>query len=149
MTVPEHVLRAVDEAFAQPAVIRPAGWQASNDVVRTWTRPGHLYRGMTEDEYLAHRAAGEVRSSGRYSLPGEGTNFSDDAADAESYVNFGRDDPRRTGRPNYVVEVRADPALFRRKPDGYWEATGGVPLDRLTRVWRMRARGDEVVAERV
>ncbi len=129
-------------------VIRPAGWSAANEVPFSWTRSNHLYRGMTEVEYEAHRAAGFIRSTNKYSLPGEGTNFASDAPSAESYVNYGRDDPRRTGKATYLVEVQNEPTVFRAKQDGYYEAMDAVPWKLVTRVWRMWAERDAVLAQR-
>jgi hypothetical protein len=42
--------------------VRPVGWRAANDVPDYWTRPGHLYRGVTEDEFYdrARRAAERI-----------------------------------------------------------------------------------------
>jgi hypothetical protein len=131
---------------SQGTVIRPVGWDAANDEPDRWRRSGHLYRCMTETEYKPHRSAGYIQSTGRYSVPGEGTNFSDDPGDAESYVNYGRDDPRKTGRPNYLVEVRNDPKVFKKWPDGYFKAADPVPLHLVTRTWRMVGEGGAVVA---
>jgi hypothetical protein len=101
---------------------------------------------MTEVEYKAHLRAGHIKSTGAYSHASEGTNFADDAHEAEAYVNFGRDDPRKTGRPNYLVEVKRDEDLFKRWPDGYYKTKEEIPLKLVTRVWKMVAEGDAVVA---
>lgn len=102
---------------------------------------------MDEVEYAATLGAGEpVWSTGRYSLPSEGTNFAGDFPTAESYVNFGRDDPRKTGRPNYVVEIFPGDLDIRRNRQGYYEAFEPVPLTQVTQVWRMEGRNGSVVA---
>jgi hypothetical protein len=130
-------------------VVRPDGWNASNDTPRKWDRGGHLYRGMTEQEWRAHHHAGYIKSTGAYSHPSEGTNFADNAAEAESYVNFGRDDPRKTGRPTYLIEVKLDEDLFDRWPDGYYKAKDALPLGIMTRAWKMVGEDGQVVAYKV
>lgn len=137
-------------AEVAPLVIRPQGWDAATDAVSGLTRPGHLYRGMTEAEFNATVGSGRgVSSRQDYSVRGEGTSFSDDAAAAESYVNFGRDDPRKTGRPTYLVEVSAGPDVAFDRRDGYYKAAGEIPADRITRVLRMEGRDGAVVASDV
>jgi hypothetical protein len=109
-------------------------------------RLGHVYRGVTEDEWVFIGRTGMILSSGRYSLPGEGTSFGS-IATAESYVNFGRDDPRKTGRPTYIVEI---PRRFTTQDrDGYWKAKDPVPKAAITRAWRMNALGGFVIMKRV
>lgn len=121
-------------------VVRPSGFESTGDEGEAFldsvTRDDRAYRGMTASEYNATIGAGKpLQSTNKYSLPGEGTNFSHDAADAESYVNFGRDDPRRGDKATYLVEVHK--ADLDPKRDGYLESQGPVPLDQVTRVWRM------------
>ena len=129
-------------------VIRPDGWRCANDVPQSWSRPGCLYRGMSEAEYRSTVGAGlPLKSDGRYCLAGEGTCFAEDATDAESYVNFGHTDPRISGKPNYLIEIEADSSIKKDK-DGYWKAPT-VSLDRIRRVWKMYARGSEIVALRI
>lgn len=128
-------------------VIRPRGWDAAADGVDELSRSGHLYRGMTKQEFEATVGAGSgVRSSGAFSASGEGTNFADKFSDAESYVNFGRTDPRKTGEPTYVVEILGDG--IRRSKDGYYKASE-VGGDRITRVWEMIDEAGEVIARRI
>ena len=133
-----------DRTSSQGVVIRPKGWEANNDVPDSWTRPGHLYRGISEAEYKSIRSKGVIKSDESWSLQGEGTNFTDSAADAESYANFGRTDPRKTKKPNYVIEVKKDDS-FKRWPDGYWKAPE-VPKKLITRVWKMVGEDEAVVA---
>jgi hypothetical protein len=140
----QHRGGVVAEGGCRGEVIRPVGWNAANDVPDSWTRPGHLYRGVTEDEFRFIEAHGVIRSTERWSVPGEGTNFAEDAGDAESYVNFGQTDPRRTGSPTYLIEVRKD-ATFKRWPDGYWKARE-APASAITRVWEMIGAEGAVVA---
>src|SRR5438876_1080465 len=102
---------------------------------------------MTSEGYQNAVTRGEgIKSSQLYSVPGEGTSFSDKASDAESYVNFGRDDPRTTGRPTYIIEVRGQDGLNYDKRDGYYKAPAAIPNDRIARVFEMRAERGRVVA---
>jgi hypothetical protein len=114
------------------------------------TQPGHVYRGMSGAEYNATVGAGKgVQSNLAWSIPSaEGTNFAEDAPTAESYANYGRTDPRVTGEPNYLVEVKGGPDL-ERKRDGYYSARASIPQDRVSRVWRMANEGGAVVGRRV
>ena len=100
---------------------------------------------MTEDEYRGTVAAGKgISSRGDFSFSEEGTSFSEHAEDAESYANFGRTDPRKTNKPNYLVEIAPGPGLERGR-DGYFKATGPIPRDRITRIYEMRGEGGSVV----
>jgi hypothetical protein len=144
-----NLLRIAARVAAGPAVVRPDGWEAANDVPSGWTRPGHAYRGMTESEYLSHSSSGSIKSNLSYSHESEGTSFSEDAPTAESYVNYGRDDPRKTGRPTYLVEVRRGPTFYL-DTDGYWKSREPVPMSDVVRTWRMSDDGaGAVVAELV
>lgn len=143
-------MREIINVFEQNAghgtVIRPAGWKAANDVPSSWTRPGHLYRGMSDAEYKATVATGRgLQSDSRYCATGEGTCFDKDAASAEGYVDFGHTDPRQTGKPNYVVEIENDRSGTRQDRDGYWKAKT-VPQNRVRRVWRIEAEDDTLIA---
>jgi hypothetical protein len=132
---------------APTRVIRPKGWQAAVDNVDELSQPGHLYRGMTKEEYEATVNAGlGVKSRGDYSHATEGTNFAGKFSEAESYANYGRSDPRKTGKPNYVVEVVGDG--IQQAKDGYYK-TSGVDQDRITRVWELFDQDGEVVARQV
>jgi len=119
---------------------RPVGWNAAGDEVERLGRPGHLYRGVTEEEWASIERAGAIQSSMRYSHESEGTNFDEDIRGAESYVNYGRDDPRKTGRPTYLLEIPRLPGIVR-APDGYWKTKAPVPVSFITRAWRMVAEG--------
>jgi hypothetical protein len=130
--------------------IRPDGWKAGNDAVGEMTRPGHLYRGMTSDEFEAHKKAGFIQSSGAYSDKSEGTCFDDNAPSAEGYANYGRDDPRVTGKPTYMIEIKHDPEQTPQdKRDYYYKAPKPIGLDKVTRAWKMHARGGAVVAHKI
>jgi hypothetical protein len=107
-------------------------------------RPGYpaVYRGMSEDEFNGVVQNGHILSDGRFSHPSEGTSFARDYADAESYTNFGRTDPAKTGRPNYVVEVEHGPGLTVDPRDGYIKSgvKTPVPASNIRRVWRFASR---------
>jgi hypothetical protein len=107
-------------------------------------RAGFVYRGMTHEEWHDHWRKGGILSVGRYSHPSEGTCFADGPEDAEAYVDFGRDDPRRTGRANYLVEVPLTSA-FRRNRDGYPKTRDRIPLAAISRLWRLRAAGPDLI----
>jgi len=118
-------------------IIRPKDWEATSDeavdFLNSIQRPKHYYRGMTDQEYKATVGKGDpVQSTGAFSHSSEGTNFSEYPADAESYVNFGRDDPRRTGKSNWLVEVAETPTMYR-DTDGYYKDK--EPVDTVTRIW--------------
>lgn len=130
-----------------PIVIRESGDRAhvGTDAVAGITKPGHFYRGMSNAEYEATIGGGGGAVSRQdFSIPGEGTSWSDSAQDAESYANFGRTDPRKTGKPNYIVEVSGDEGLTRDK-DGYFKASGEIPRDRITRVIKMDPHEGSIV----
>lgn len=127
--------------------LRPSGWRSTSDdavgFLSKIKKADHFYRGMTADEFDATIGAGKpVQSTGKFSHRSEGTNFSDDPADAESYVNFGRDDPRTTGKPTYLVEAAKSDSMYR-DTDGYMKDKSPVAP---TRVWMMDAKGGAIVA---
>jgi hypothetical protein len=147
-----RILRGIVEGSGG-IVLRPSGWNALSDeafeVVNSWRRAKHVYRGMTSKEYDATVGKRQpIQSTGEHSFQGEGTNFSDDPGDAESYVNFGKDDPRKTGKPTYVVEVELLPSMKRWR-DGYIKTSDPVSYEFVTRVWKMADRDGAIVAEKV
>lgn len=111
---------------------------------RSWDqnkpRP-QVYRGVTSEEAASIAKSGEVKSTKRYSDPSEGTSFAQDYETADSYVNFGRDDPRKTGKPTYVLELDSGPDMFVDPRDYYVKAHLGVPINRVTRAWRYDPSG--------
>lgn len=129
-------------------IIRPQGWDAPDyEATLSLNKPGFLYRGMTEDEYRATVGARQpIQSTGQYSFSSEGTNFADEFAIAEDYVDFGRDDPRKTGRPNFVVEIDPQELNIQRNRQGYYEAFGPVPFSAVTRIWRLEPQKGALVA---
>lgn len=138
---PAHVARRYLRARLALFVLRPEGWNALGEEayaeMSRWKRPGYVYRGMNSTEYQATVGAGKpVHSTGSHSFSVEGTNFSDDPLDAESYVDFGRDDPRKTGKSNYLVEVKMTDTM-KRERDGYIKDPVPVPYSNVSRVWEM------------
>jgi hypothetical protein len=130
-------------------VVRGVGEETGGDELAAWNRPGHVYRGMTQDEWYSVIAKGVIQSTMRYSLPSEGTSFAEDIQTAESYVNFGRDDPRQTARPTYLVEVKRLDLMEKDPRDGYLKARKPVPSSAITRVWRMVDEDGAVVAYQI
>jgi hypothetical protein len=132
----------------QGFVARNAGENVGSAEVSGITRPNSLYRGMTQSEYDAtFGSGGGVGSRGDFSTLNEGTSFADDAGTAESYVNFGRDDPRKTGKPTYLVEIDGTNGA-QRTPDGYYKAASTIGRDRVARVFEMTAAPDGSIVAR-
>jgi len=138
---------------SQKFVIRPAEyWDEKRksggtvEGLEKHGRHGYLYRGISQAEFNYIRANKHIKSNMASSFKQEGTCFGDDWATAENYTNYGRTDPRLTGKPNYIIEVKQS-AVFKRDGDGYWKTLEAVPIDEITRVWKMEAEGDAVVAE--
>jgi hypothetical protein len=137
------------EQHGIPAAFR-AGYQPTEEVIDpSWdehdaiSQPGHLYRGMEEAEFAATVGQGKgVLSKNFYSASSEGTSFGYEAHTANDYVNSGSSDPRRTGRPTYLVEAKANDHVTYNKTAGYPQtATGkGMPHEHITRVWKYEPR---------
>jgi hypothetical protein len=124
------------KAADERVVFREADSDIGAEGMEGLNRPGRAYRGMEAAEYDATVGSGGGATSRQdYSVADEGTSYADDIRDAESYVNFGRSDPRITGRPSYIVEV--DATDLTRSPDGYLKASGEVPPERIERVWKI------------
>lgn len=134
-------------------VMRPEGWEATSleahEYLGSLQHPRVVFRGMTHAEYRNTVGAGKpIESTGAFSHRTEGTNFARDPRDAESYVNFGRDDPRKTGKPTYLVEVsRLDTMI--QSSDGYVKSLLPVPYDAVKRVWEMYPDNGAVMARRI
>lgn len=120
------------------AIVRPKGWDAQGDEVYedlSKSYSGFVYRGMTAAEYSNTVGMGKpIQSTLDYSFDSEGTSFAEDPGTAEGYVNFGRDDPRKTGVPNYLVEVEETETMYRDQ-DGYIKDKKPVSLDNVHAVW--------------
>lgn len=138
---------------SQSIILRPEGWGATSEVGAAYLdrirRSGALYRGMEFAEYKNTVGARKpVWSTGAFSHATEGTNFAEHPGDAESYVNFGRSDPRKTGKSTFLVEVRKSDAIPQAR-DGYFKAPEPVPYSEVLRVWEMKAEGGAVVVSQV
>ncbi len=103
-------------------------------------RPGHVYRGINQNEHDYIVQHGKIQSDQRYCVPGEGTCFHDDWNGAEGYTNLGHTHPEFTGRPTYVLEVAHGPDM-RVDRDGYHKVSQ-VPASRITRAWRFKTRAN-------
>jgi hypothetical protein len=135
--------------LVRPMIIRDAGVRTGHDNVAGLTKPDHVYRGMEAAEFDATIGAGKgVRSRQDFSTPGEGTSWAKDAETAESYVNFGRSDPRVTDKPTYLVEAKGGEDLKLTR-DGYLKTNQEIGRDRITRVIEMRREGDKIVGREV
>lgn len=104
------------------------------------SEPLRVYRGVTQAEMDYIRKHGHIKSTQAFSLSGEGTSFAGDRDTAESYVNFGRDDPRKTGKPTYVLHVRHS-GLEQKSPEGYYKAQKEVPTSHIVHVERHNPDG--------
>lgn len=58
-----------DRRASKSVVMRPEGWGVHGDEVMALTRAGHLYRGVTEDEWRFIKNHGVIRSNERFSIP--------------------------------------------------------------------------------
>lgn len=135
------------ETPSEPVLIRRPGWEVAEEGDLFGAQTGKMYRGMSQEEFEGVTKSGFIKSDGRWSTPEEGTVFSDNPMDAESYTNFGSTDPRKTGKPNYLVEVNSGAAV--RSQDGYLKVRGETPLEG-GRVWRMDSTEDgSIVASTV
>ena len=113
------------------------------------TKPDSVYRGMTEEEFNNTIGKGlGVESRKDFSFGVEGTSFAEEFDSAESYVNYGRDDPRTTGKPTYLIEVKKGDNLKRNRRGDY-EAHEPIPFSQIERIWKMEGRGDDVIATEV
>lgn len=134
-------------------ILRPKEYQATTDEGYEWLenlkRSGHVYRGMTLDEYEAGIGSGKpIMSSGQYSFSNEGTNFTDEPITAEGYVNFGRDDPRKTNKSNYLIEVEVTPTMKMAR-DGYIKSKEPIPNESVTRIWEMYPQNGAVMVRQI
>jgi hypothetical protein len=96
--------------------------------------PGHVYRGITEEEADSIRRTGRIQSTLKYSHGSEGTSFATDFNTAESYINYGRDNPATTGKRTYVLEVERT-ATMHVDHDGYVKSSAPVSSTNITHVW--------------
>lgn len=106
--------------------------------------PKNFYRGISQEEYDYIRNKGHILSDERWCVPGEGTCFGADKDTAASFVNFGRTDPRKTGKPTYVIEVTGGPEFAQDKRDGYWKTPQPIPASRISRIWKYLPKDDDL-----
>jgi hypothetical protein len=124
---------------------RKKDWRVGSEEIEKLTQPDHFYRGMTEAEFNNTVGANKgIKSNQSFSTIDEGTSWADNAQDAEDYVNFGRDDPRTTGKPNYLIEIKGSEGLLRTR-DGYYKAKDEIPRNRITHIWKMSAKDNAIV----
>ena len=141
-------------ASSKRMVFRPEGWEAlgreAYKEMDSWVNPSKIvWRGMDEQEYMATIGAGRpLKSRGDWSHSSEGTNFAREPHDAESYMNFGRTDPRKTGRPNYLVGVRRLPSM-KQWSDGYIKTPEPVELRDVLVIWKVVPEGDALVGRKI
>lgn len=141
-------MKADNPSGLSSRIIRDIGAEIGHESLETLTKPNHFYRGMSEAEYNNTIGVGKnIKSNESSSVPGEGTNFSNDARDAESYANFGRTDPRKTGIPNYLVEIKGNEGLKQAK-DGYFKASE-ISKDRITNIIKMEAKDNSIIGTEI
>lgn len=99
------------------------------------------YRGITQDEADSIARLGHIHSTGAFSHSSEGTSFAHDFESAEDAVNFGRTNPDRTRRPNYVLEVQTTPDFEVDPRDKWPKAKAPVPASNIKRAWKFSKRG--------
>lgn len=104
------------------------------------TSKDSLYRGISQEELDFIERTGEVKSNESYCVPGEGTCFDVSFSSAESYVNYGRSNPGRTGKSNYVIEIGRNEGTKVDPRDGYHKAPS-IPADRIKRIWEFHPDG--------
>jgi hypothetical protein len=96
---------------------------------------------VTSEEWFSIQRTGQIKSTLKFSLPGEGTSFATDAATSLSYAQVGQDNPARTKKPVYVIELNRTDTYISRKGYDYLMHMDGVPVSSITRVWRFNPDG--------
>ena len=109
---------------------------------RSYRKASHVFRGVTSAELESIHKTGQIHSTGRFSVPGEGTCYGDDLATAVSYVNSSRDNPAFTGHSTYILQVRRGDDMVVDRRDGYPKAQTPVPVSRIDWVWRCDPNGE-------
>lgn len=114
--------------------------------IQSMTKEGRVYRAMSEEEYTATVAHGTGVHSAAPEVGRHQTSFSDTAPEAMSWA----DDPRRTGKPAYIVEVEGHKGM-RQHPDGTWttKPLHRIGEDRITRVFRVENVNGELIGHEV
>lgn len=128
-------------------LIRGKNAEIGEETLQKLSKPNHFYRAMTHDEYEATIGAGKgIKSNQKFSVRNEGTSFAEDLPTAESYANFGRTDPRKTGKPTYLVEINGEDGLVRTK-DGYLKAADEISKDRITNIIKMENKDGSIIGK--
>ncbi len=147
------IINAAKNIYQEEFILRPVGWEITTEEASDWLRSlkhrEFVFRGMTSEEYNNTVEKGlPIQSIGKYSFESEGTSFAESAEDSESYVNFGIDDPRKTLKSNYLVEVAKTSNMIRDK-DGYYKSKEPVEYEEVGRIWEMYSKNGEIVAKRI
>ena len=142
----EMAQKAALRAAYDPSKVYPKNW----DTLDMISLPGHVYRGMGEAEYHETVGAGKgVISNNSMSVKAvEGTSFGYEAATANSYVNNGFTDPRKTGRPTYIVEVNPGDHITYNPVANYPQSKRNiaVPQETVTRVFQFDKSGEDDIS---
>jgi len=98
-----------------------------------------VYRGINSDDWRDLLTSGLIRTDKALSL---GASFTLTAAVALSYVQVGPDNPQRTGKPIYLLEVKRSDRMRRvRLGYDYLVAERPIPVGEITRVFRFDPSG--------
>lgn len=110
-------------------------------------KPGHVYRGMSTEEWEASVERGHIESIGHYNLSQEGLTFYGSARTAEHYATgFAPYAFQSTpGRPGVIVEIprslvmdtNDDPRI----PNSEYAHKGNIPLNSITSRYESIATG--------
>lgn len=126
------------DAAAKPYEVRG---QLQFPIDRNYEAPGAIFRGITSAEAESIAKTGSIKSTGAYSHSSEGTSFGSSFAESESVVNVGRDNPLKTGKPTYVVQVKKGPQHVADPRDSVVKSQAATPADQIERVWRFDPDG--------
>lgn len=120
---------------------------------------GKLYRGISQAEYDDILKTKQIKSTGEFSFTREGTVFSDNINIAESSTNFGRTNPLKTGKSNYVIEVKKLPEIRLDKSDFNYKTLESIDSRNITKVlkfspsklkeWKEGFRSQKLIVEDV
>jgi len=145
-------LYKISQLSVDEGIVRPEGWDAISEEfyeMFDFESSDYVYRGMTQTEYESTVGSGEpIKSNLSYSYSSEGTSFSKDPGDAESYINFGRDDPRKSGIPTYLIEVKVTDTMYQ-DSDGYIKDKNPVPISNVNAVWEFFDEDGDLIMKRV
>jgi len=100
-----------------------------------------VYRGITDEEAASIAGTGRILSTMEFSHGSEGTSFAQDYYTAESTVNYGRTDPKKTGKPTYVLEIKRGAEMNVDPRDYFVKAKKPIPASRIKRAWKYNPDG--------